>query len=213
MVTEINIYIEGGGDNNQTKTKLRQGFSAFLKELVAIARDKRIGWKLVACGSRDSAYDDFCTGIKSSPNVFHVLLVDSEEAVKTSSMWSHLKQRDPKWNCPAGINDDHCFLMEQSMETWLIADRDALARYYKQGFNEKALPDTQNIETVNKKLLMKKLIAATEKSKSKGPYHKTQHGFDILAMSDPKVIRKSASHCKRLFDHLSAEMGARIPND
>ena len=210
MVGEIKIYIEGGADGKQAKSKLREGFGDFLDELRQIARNKRIGWTLVACGSRNSAYEDFCTAIKSSPTVFHVLLVDSEDAVtKGSSIWSYLNARD-SWDCPPGLDDNRCFLMEQSMETWLIADRKALIDYYGQKFKPNSLPTTSDIESIDKKELMKKLLAATKDCESKGPYHKTRHGFDILAKVRPEVVRKSASHCQRLFSRLSEEMGERI---
>ena len=52
MVKEIRIYIEGGGDDRDTKRQMRQGFSGFLKDLVQIARSKRIKWDIIVCGSR-----------------------------------------------------------------------------------------------------------------------------------------------------------------
>ncbi|NES00255.1 MAG: hypothetical protein F6J86_41765 [Symploca sp. SIO1B1] len=53
MVKEIRIYIEGGGDDRDTKRKIRQGFNGFLKNLVYIARNKRIKWDIIVCGFRE----------------------------------------------------------------------------------------------------------------------------------------------------------------
>jgi hypothetical protein len=214
LVTEINLFIEGGGDSKSTKAKLREGFGEFLIELHEIARNKRIRWKIVACGGREAAFDDFCTALKASPAVFNVLLVDSEASLVTAKgnknpHWAHLKLRD-KWDCPPSVNDAHCFLMEQSMETWLIADKKNLEIFYGQGFNVNSLPKTKDIEAIDKVALMNALEAATTKTKTKGAYHKTKHGFDILAKADPKVVRKAASHCKRLFENLLEEMGAKL---
>ncbi|MGO8671441.1 MAG: DUF4276 family protein [Capsulimonadaceae bacterium] len=212
---EINIYIEGGGnDNSQARSKLRECFGDFLVELVDIARQNGFRWKLVACGSRNDAYDDFLYGLRSKPQVIHCLLVDSEGPISAGSpIWPYLKQRD-RWECPDGINDDRCFLMAQSMETWLVADRASLARFYGQGFNPNPLPAvTRNIETVDKDELLSALKTATAKAEPKGRYHKTQHGFDILAKSDPKVVRRAASHCKRLFVTLSRAIGGEIEDE
>lgn len=46
MVNEIRIYIEGGGDSNNTKASIRRGFSQFFQELVQLARSKNIKWLL-----------------------------------------------------------------------------------------------------------------------------------------------------------------------
>jgi hypothetical protein len=40
MVKEIRIYIEGGGDDRDTKRQIRQGFSGFLKDLVQIGAEQ-----------------------------------------------------------------------------------------------------------------------------------------------------------------------------
>lgn len=82
MVSEIALYVEGGGNSRQTKDKLREGFGEFLTELRALARSKRIGWRIVACGSRNEAYDDFCTAMRQNPDAFNVLLVDSEDGME-----------------------------------------------------------------------------------------------------------------------------------
>ena len=54
--------------------------------------------RVVACGSRQRAYDQFCAAIdEAETGNFIVLLVDSEAAVAASdSPWEHLKKCD-KW--------------------------------------------------------------------------------------------------------------------
>jgi len=73
MVTEIRIYIEGGGSRSSSKTALRQGFSSFLKEIKDCARVNRVGWNLIACGSRNEAYSDFKNALVTHINAFNVL--------------------------------------------------------------------------------------------------------------------------------------------
>jgi hypothetical protein len=55
MITEIRIYIEGGGDKKDTKKAIRIGFSEFLKDLRWRAQKKRIRWQIIVCGSRQNA--------------------------------------------------------------------------------------------------------------------------------------------------------------
>jgi len=83
VVAEVRIYIEGGGNRDDAKTLLRQGFSEFFRDLVAIARERNIGWRLVAYGSREDAYRAFQIALtKAHPTAFNVLLVDAEAAVE-----------------------------------------------------------------------------------------------------------------------------------
>jgi len=209
LVRAIRLYIEGGGDSSLTKTKLREGFGDFLAELRQIARAKNIGWTPVACGGRDAAYRDFCHALQSHPEAFNVLLVDSEAPVRAGAFWSYLEQRD-RWKRPPGVDDGQCFLMVQCMETWPVADRDALARFYGQGFLPNALPNTADIEEIDRHVLQKALDRATAGARTKGPYHKTKHAFDILKLSDAKKVRRAAWQCDRLFTQLAGRMGASL---
>jgi hypothetical protein len=52
MVSEIYIYIEGGGDKKFGKTKIREGFHKFLEDLLTQARERNIRWNLVASRGR-----------------------------------------------------------------------------------------------------------------------------------------------------------------
>ncbi len=117
MVKEIRIYIEGGGDKKDTKKAIRIGFSEFLKDLRQIAQKKKIRWQIIICGSRQNAFEDFKNALKANPNAFNVLLVDAEAPVNTTPC-QHLKFRDD-WDLP-NVDDEHCHLMVQTMEAWLI---------------------------------------------------------------------------------------------
>jgi hypothetical protein len=210
MVSAVRIYVEGGGDSNVTRAKLRTGFNLFLSELHAAARANRIGWSVIACGGRQAAYDDFCIALREHPEAFNVLLVDSEKPVAAKRpYWLHLKDLGA-WDCPAGVTDEQCFLMVQSMETWLIADRDALAKYYGQGFLMNASPRTANVESIDKVQLYDALLRATVNTRSKGEYHKTNHAFEILATVKAGVVRERAPECKRLFSVLAEKVGAAL---
>ncbi len=198
MVKEIRIYIEGGGDHKDTKTLLRKGFGIFLEGVRDKAREQRIGWRIVACGSRDRAYDIFLTALRTHPQFFNVLLVDSEGPV-TQSPWEHLRDRD-KW-ADGDRSDDQCHLMVQMMEAWLIADQGALESFYGEGFNRNPLPNDPDVEQIDKNRLEKSLKDAT-KDTQKGKYDKGDHSPRILEKLSPDIVRQKARHCDRLFNTL-----------
>ncbi|MBD2778213.1 DUF4276 family protein [Iningainema tapete] len=199
MVKEIRIYIEGGGDGKNTKALLRQGFSKFFQDIVNQARSQKIAWQIILCGSRNNAFRDFKNALKSHPDAFNVLLVDSEASVKQSP-WEHLQSRD-NWIVPE-IDDSHCHLMVQTMEAWFIADVDTLKKFYGQGFKENAILRTINVETIDKDSLASSLTAATCNT-SKGEYQKIKHASKLLEMLDVEKVRKASTHCDRLFTTLT----------
>ncbi|MGH7600082.1 MAG: DUF4276 family protein [bacterium] len=204
MVSEICVYVEGGGNDAQTKAFLRQGFRSLLSDLIVMARDKRVKFQIKACGPRNQAFNDFLTALQAHPKAFNVLLVDSEDAVSTSP-WQHLQGRDA-WQA-GHVNDEHCHLMVRTMEAWLIADLSALNRFYGQGFNENAIPKNPNVEQIDKKTLLLTLKDATCNT-SKGEYHKTRHGFRILEQLEVAKVRHAAPHCDRLFKTLAEKMNS-----
>ncbi len=160
MVKEIRIYIEGGGDLKNQKTMLRQGFSNFFKPLIDKARTRKIKWNITMCGKRDAAHRDFHNACNSHPDAFNLLLVDSEEPVDATPM-EHLNKRDG-WSL--GLSEEHYRLMVQTMESWLIADIDALKQFYGQGFQESAIPKNNNVEQIDKSELKKSLEKASQNS-------------------------------------------------
>jgi hypothetical protein len=194
-VVKVHIYVEGGGDQNLTLTKCRRGFSQFFKKVVPTGCQP----KIIACGSRVQAYNRFCTALIQHPEVFCILLVDSEAPVADAQgSWAHLKARD-HWECPPSATEENAHLMVQCMESWFLADQKTLALFYGQGFNPNALPKQTNIENIPKSDVNQGLEAATRHTKTKGKYHKTRHGFDILTLIEPHKVRQASEHAERLF--------------
>lgn len=207
MIPGIRLYIEGGGHDKAGKVKLRKAFDAFFGELRDTARRKRIAVKPLPCGSRTATFQKFKAAIRLHSDSFNVLLVDAEGPVPSVSPWEHLKRRrEDQWDNP-GAEDKHCHLMVQTMEAWLIADREKLREYYGQGFQESALPANQNVERVHKDTLMTALKRATRGTRKK-EYHKTRDAPKILERIRPAEVRARASSCQRLFDTLTAEIDA-----
>lgn len=192
----VKLYVEGGGDRRESKTACRKGFSEFIERAGLQGRMPNI----VACGPRSKAYDDFKTAHASGDGIA-VLLVDAEGLVKSSTgPWQHLQERD-RWNRPEKATDDQCHLMVQIMESWFLADVDAIERFYDDGFRTSALPPNPDIEKVSKQDVEKGLEGATRDTK-KGRYHKAKHSFEILANLDPEKVREASPYAKRLIEAL-----------
>ena len=198
MTREIRIYVEGGGNGKDTKARLRQGFSGFFQEMREKACEQRINWHIIACGSRNSTFDDFKIACRMHTNAFNVLLVDSEGPV-SSEPRQHLKDQDG-WTIETP--NDQCHLMAQTMEAWLIADVAALEEFYGQGFQKSAIPLSQNVEKIDKVVLSQAFKQATRKT-SKGTYHKTRHAPKLLECINPDLVRRRARHCDRIFNEIN----------
>ena len=195
----VKVYVEGGGDRRELKTKCRRGFSEFFRKARLADRMPRI----IAGGDRKKTYDSFCVVLdKAADNDFIVLLVDSEEPVaEGSSPWLHLKKRD-KWDKPPGAADENAHLMVQCMEAWFLADKETLEKFFGSQFNRNALPGRPDIENISKYDLENGLKNATRLCGLKGEYHKGRHSFAILAELNPEKVTATSPHAKRLIDTL-----------
>ena len=187
MTREIRIYVEGGGDGKDTKAQIRRGFDLFLWGLKSKARARNIRWSIVACGPRNKAFYSHQTACRTHPDAFNVLLVDSEGPVGAEP-WAHLRQRDG-WRCD--LPDDNCHLMVQAVEAWIIADKAALRDFYGPALREAAIPDTQDVERIDKERLLPAMIDATRNTQ-KGRYHKIRHAAKLLGLLGRAVEKLTA---------------------
>jgi len=201
---KVVVYVEGGGrGNRKTLDDCRRGFGELFEKVVPDGDSP----KVIACADRRSTFLDFRAGIKDGRDGFLILLVDSEDPVGPGvTSWAHLNNRD-NWRRPAGTRDDQAHLMVQCMESWFLADRDALTKYYGQGFLVNSLPRHPNIEQVPRQRLQRTLRHATARTQ-KGPYHKTRHGFELLTLIDPALVRQASGHAQSLFETLVAKAGS-----
>lgn len=196
----MTVYVEGGGNRREQQSNLRRAFTRFIKNAGLEARMP----KVVACGGRDQTYKDFRNSHKTGTTTA-LLLVDSEGPVAVQSPWQHLKNRD-RWECPSEATDDQCHLMVQVMESWFLADREALAVYYGTDFRPNAIPQWQDIERVPKSDVYDRLNQATHSTR-KGRYNKGRHSFDILQRIDPKKVVDASPFAKRFINTLK-ELGS-----
>ena len=194
-MVSVRLYVEGGGDNKALRAKCRSGFRTFLEKAGLAGRMPRI----VACGGRDNAYDSFKTG-HASKVAKAMLLVDAEEAVTADDPWQHLKLRDG-WDRPSGATDEQCHLMVEVMESWFLADKEALQAYFGQGFRKQALPANPKIEQIPKQDVLSGLNTAAQGT-GKRRYRKGADSFGILASLDPMKVRKGSCYAKRFLKAL-----------
>ena len=195
----VKIYVEGGGEGRPLKMECRKGLRLFFEKAGLQGAMPAI----VACGSRGNAYQDFCTALRTAAkDECPLLLVDSEASITGSSPWQHLKNRPgDSWDRPARASDDHAHLMVQCMESWFLADRAALAKFFGSKFSTNALPVASQIEDVAKQKVYDGLKAAIKPTKS-GSYQKGKHSFKLLAEISPAQVQKASPWAKRLIDFL-----------
>lgn len=196
----IKVYVEGGGDGAALRTACRKGFSKLFERAGLAGRMPRV----VACGTRAAAFDDFRTAVRrAGPEEFVCLLVDSEDPVREdTSPWVFLSTRQADgWEQPAGTSEDHAHLMVQCMEAWFLADPDVVEHFFGQGFRRNALPNRTDVEKIVKREVLAALEGATHACATKGPYRKGRHSFELLAMLDPARVATSP-YAGRLFETL-----------
>lgn len=201
MVT-IQLFIEGGGERGTPSSKylaieMRRAFKSFIRQ-EGIAENC---FSVVRCGTRNRAFEMFthaANANKRETTIIPLLLVDSEDAVPDNTHpWTFLQQKDG-WNRPNNVLDEQVHLMAHCMETWFLADTDALEAFFGHGFNANALPKTEPIEDALKKDVLDGLNRAAKTSSKKG-YDKGKHSFAILARLDPvKVQGKARWFCRLL---------------
>jgi hypothetical protein len=197
-VNAIAIYVEGGGDgagSNHSKRDLRRGFDSLFRRQKRAAQAKKLGWQLFPCGSRRQAYNAFCRDLALAKNkTLCILLVDSETAIDAETnnaaanariRVQHLTTLDG-WNLTAA-NPEQVHLMVQCMETWIVADPDAVQAFYGKNFHRPSLPIRQNLEDEPKLDVYAKLDKATSKT-IKGKYAKIKHASKLLERIDPAKI-------------------------
>lgn len=180
----VTIFVEGGG-NEQGKLACRRGFRELLLKCGFQGRMPSI----VACGSRNATYDRFRNALaRASRDDIIMLLVDSEDPVRNiNRTWNHLHQRD-NWQRPPGADDDDVLFMTTSMETWIIADHDALREHFGRNLQVNALPAMDNLERRNRDDVLGRLQRATRNCP--GPYSKGPRSFVILGKLNPDALER-----------------------
>ena len=200
MVTAT-LYIEGGGSGKSLEIRFRKGWKTFF-DAAGVGAWTRI----VRGGDRDRTFKRFKSAIRNHRrNVLPLLLVDSEGPVRAEdSPWGHLARRRGTggrgWERPDGAHEDQAFLMVQFMETWFLADKDGLRRYFGEGFKERPIRQWQKLEDVSKGTVEEALKQATTDSR-RGVYEKGRD-IKLLECIDPACVRGACPHADALLQKL-----------
>lgn len=182
VVTRIRIYFEGDD-------QLRMSFHQFFR--VGETRGKG-SIQLVA--AHGDPIGEYRIAQRKHPESVNILLLDSEQALDGTG----LRQQQV-----AEFPADRIFWMVELMESWFLADREAVERYYNDArFQESSLPPNPQVEKIPKKDVLDGLKEAT-RSTQKGRYNKTRHAPGILKTINRDKVTGSVPQCRRLFDLLN----------
>jgi hypothetical protein len=194
-MVDVKIYIEGGGEGPLLDTLFRQAWAEFFKAAGLHGRMPRV----VRGKGRQRTYDFFTTAVTTgTPDILPLLLLDSEDPVyPTATVWEHLKRRDG-WDRPPNAGEDDAFLMVQVMETWFLADRVALEKYF--GSKLKPIPQWPALEDVPKATVLAALEKATANCKKR--YAKGALSFELLSKVDPAQVEQKCPHARQLLKRL-----------
>ncbi len=86
------------------------------------------------------------------------------------------------------------------METWFLADRAALRKYFDQQFSENPLKQWPRLEDVPKLTVIKAIKSATANCSK--PYAKGKVSFELLEQINPAFVVTACPHAKVLLDRL-----------
>lgn len=112
MVTKLRIYFEGDD-------RLRPGFRQFLAEIAEVARRERCHFDLIATDG--TPVEDFRDAVKTRRDAWNILLLDSEDPEELLLRKKRLE----------GCDQGSVFWMVQIMESWFLADIEALEEVFK----------------------------------------------------------------------------------
>ena len=201
---KVYLYIEGGGDNEDQHSRLKEAFRKILEGAGFRGRMPRI----VPSGGRDQTLAAFKHALTDRSQAdIAILLVDAEDPIATSDssinapVWKHLKERD-KWERPEAAQENQVALMVTSMETWIIADHVALKAYFGHKLKEKHLLPLQNLESRKRKDVLEALEKATEDCGKDKQYRKGTKSFQVLATVNPSTLQQHLPHFQRFIDVL-----------
>lgn len=187
---EIRIYFEGDDS-------LRSGFQQLFRRIRQRARERRIRLRFIAGGA--TPIQDFFSGLVRHPNAVVLLLVDAE-GPDDGQLRAALRTRGD-WKSSANVSDEQIWFMVETMENWLLGDREAIARYYGHSFYLARLPQNPTVDRIPKDTALRALREASRETK-KGPYHKTRHAPALLSSVNLETVIAHSDSCREFADHL-----------
>lgn len=198
-MVRVKICIEGGGSGREHDETFRQAWTRFF---AAAGLNRRMP-RIVRGEGRTRTFDKFRESLqRRRRDEIVIMLVDSEGPVAADhNAWQHLQARpEDNWEQPPEADDDSAYLMVQVMETWFLADRDALRRFFGTRLNENNFRQWTGLEEVPKDTVINALERAT--SNCRKPYSKGKVSFELLGQIDPEQVAVACPHARELLDYL-----------
>ena len=203
-MVRVRIFIEGGGRGEVSDEIFKNSWRDFFASAGLAGKMP----KVVRGRSRTSTYRKF-RNARPRANEILLLLVDSEGPVETGrSAWEHLRQRrEDGWVRPNWADANSAYLMVQFMETWFLADPNALRRYfYRSSGNMTHTPAQEAMIIHNRKSGLESMDKATVMSRldrlTGNRYEKGKVSFKLLSEVDPNRVADACPHAKALLDYL-----------
>ena len=194
-MVKVRIFIEGGSSGKISDKVFKEAWTAFFAAAGLSGRMPRI----VRGEGRSTTFRKFRTARRRT-NELLLLLVDSEGPVAADqSAWEHLHNQD-NWNQPPGAADDSAYLMVQVMETWFLADREALRRFFGPSLNENHFSQWPDLQAVPKDTVLNVMEMST--ANCQRPYSKGKVSFELLGQIDPDIVATACPHAGQLLDYL-----------
>lgn len=182
-MNELRIYFEGDD-------RLRPGMRRFFSGIAEAASSK--GWRFAPpVATYGRPVQAFLIARKTHADAWNVLLLDHEDADEAEIRKKHLEGCDP----------DSVFWMVEIMESWFLADIDALKALFKSRFNQSAVGWNPKVEEIPKADVMERLKRVIGEE-----YHKVKHGTKLLELIDPPKVRKAAPNCDRMFSVILSKL-------
>ena len=188
---EIFVYVEGGGKGSSAgnlRVSLQNGL---FNDIRSRAAARGIKLQFVACTDRGTTIKQFSHSVRTKSHI-SLLLVDSEGPVRTS-VTQHLRV-DYKDEIPGEERQYH--LMVQTMESWFVADAEALQRYFGPNATIRNLPLQGSVEDIPKERLYT-LLHEVAKSGGRAGYRKGTDQAELLLLIDPDKVAERSPHFHR----------------
>lgn len=203
------IFLEGGAigaDSKEINARCREGFRKLLDKWAAGRR-----WRmprLVACGGRDSVFEDFARAHRIRAGGDYVAMwIDSEEPMNDPERaWVHLRniRTVSPWVKPREAQDDQVLFMTTCMETWIVADRQTLKEHFGPRLQESALVPLADLEARDRHTVQDALAHATRKCAN--AYRKGRKSFEVVGKLAPAALQKHLPSFRRAHRILAAKL-------
>ena len=138
-LVSVKVYLEGGGRGSNRKgrkggrseqsSKYREGFSKFVRKVGLTGKNASIR---ALREQRKLPSKTFARQFESGEAMLSCLCRCRKAGDGSRTMATSQGPQD-NWNRPEATTDDHCHLMVQVMESWFLADTDALKSYLSPG--------------------------------------------------------------------------------